>query len=59
MSNKSKVIKMVSLAAMVLGGASALLTSWTQEQTMEKIIDEKVNYALDKKLNEKKEEESI
>jgi len=51
----SKLIKVLGLAASVVGVAATLLSDWVNEQKMDEKIEEKVNEAFAKK-NEENEE---
>lgn len=44
-----KAIKIIGLAASVLGVLATLVTDWANEQTMDVMIDEKVNEAIKNK----------
>lgn len=46
MKNKIDLIKIVGFAGMILGGVATLITSWSQQQEMERTVEEKVNEAL-------------
>lgn len=48
MTTKSKLIKVLGLAATVIGVAATLVTDWVNEQKMDEKIEEKVNEALAK-----------
>lgn len=52
MKNKLDMIKLISLAGMLLGGVATLITSWSQQQEMERTVEEKVNEALAARNNE-------
>lgn len=52
MNTKSKLIKVLGLAATVIGVAATLVTDWVNEQKMDEKIEEKVNEALVKRDNE-------
>lgn len=54
MNKKSTMIKLIGLAATVIGLGVNLVTDWVNEQKMEEMIEEKVNEALAK--NEENEE---
>lgn len=51
----SKIIKVLGLAASVIGVTATLLSDWVNEKKMDEKIDEKVNEALAEKTEEKKE----
>lgn len=55
MSTKSKMIKVLGLAATVIGVAATLVTDWVNEQKMDEKIEEKVNEALTKRDEEMEE----
>lgn len=55
MTTKSKLIKVLGLAATVIGVAATLVTDWVNEQKMDEKIEEKVNEALAKRDDEKEE----
>ena len=46
MSNKSKWIKAIGVAATVIGVGVNLITDWVNEQKMDEKIEEKVSEAL-------------
>lgn len=50
-----KLIKVLGLAATVVGVAATLVTDWVNEQKMDEKIEEKVNEALAKRTNELEE----
>ena len=50
-----KLVKVLGLAATVVGVAATLVTDWVNEQKMDEKIEEKVNEALAKR-NEDMEE---
>lgn len=52
MTTKSKLIKVLGLAATVIGVAATLVTDWVNEQKMDEKIEEKVNEALIKRDDE-------
>lgn len=54
MNKKSTMIKLIGLAATVIGLGVNLVTDWVNEQKMEEMIEEKVNEVLAK--NEENEE---
>ncbi len=56
MSTKSKLIKVLGLAASVVGVMTTLLTDWVNEQKMDEKIEEKVNEAIAKRDDEETEE---
>ena len=51
-----KMIKIIGVAATVIGVGVNLLTDWVNEQKMDERIEEKVNEALTKRDKEKTEE---
>lgn len=51
----SKLIKVLGLAASVVGVAATLLSDWVNEQKMDEKIEEKVNEAIAKKNDENEE----
>lgn len=51
----SKLIKVLGLAASVVGVAATLLSDWVNEQKMDEKIEEKVNEAFAKKNDENEE----
>lgn len=55
MKTKSKLIKVLGLAATVIGVAATLVTDWVNDQKMDEKIEAKVNEALAKR-DEKMEE---
>lgn len=55
MAAKSKMIKVLGLAATIIGVAATLLTDWVNEQKMDERIEEKVNEALAKRDDENEE----
>ena len=52
-----KLIKVLGIAATVVGMGATLLTDWVNEKKMDEKIEEKVNEALAKKDEEEEEEE--
>lgn len=56
MSTKSKLIKVLGLAAPVVGVAATLVTDWVNEQNMDEKIEAKVHEALAKRDDEEMEE---
>lgn len=52
MTTKSKLIKVLGLAATVIGVAATFVTDWVNEQKMDEKIEEKVNEALAKRDDE-------
>lgn len=56
MSNKSKWIKVIGMAATVIGVGMNLITDWVNEQKMDEKIEEKVNEALGQIDKDKTEE---
>lgn len=52
MATKSKLIKVLGLAATFIGVAATLVTDWVNEQKMDEKIEEKVNEALAKRDDE-------
>lgn len=55
MSTKSKMIKVLGLAATVIGVAATLVTDWVNDQKMDEKIEAKVNEALAKRDEEMEE----
>lgn len=55
MITKSKMIKVLGLAATAIGVAATLITDWVNEQKMDEKIEEKVNEALAERDDEKEE----
>ena len=55
MTDKSKFVKILGLAATAIGLIANLMDSWVADQKMEELAEEKVEAALAKR--EKKEEE--
>lgn len=51
MNNKDKIIQIIGVTGTVLGVVSTLLSNWSQNQNIEKLVDEKVNEALSKMIN--------
>lgn len=51
-----KMIKIIGVAATIIGVGVNLLTDWVNEQKMDERIEEKVNEALTKRDEEKTEE---
>ena len=43
---KMDLVKMVGLAGTVLGIASTLISGWSQQKEIERVVDEKINQAL-------------
>lgn len=56
MSNKSKWIKAIGVAATVIGVGVNLITDWVNEQKMGEAIEEEVSEALARRDKEKAEE---
>lgn len=54
MSNKSKWIKAIGVAATVIGVGVNLITDWVNEQKMDEKIEEKVSEALARRDKEKR-----
>lgn len=52
----NNIVKIIGLAATVIGFGATLLSDWVNEKKMEEMVDEKVNEALAKR--EENEEES-
>ncbi len=52
----SKWIKVIGLAATVLGLGATLITDWVNEQKMNETIDAKINEALNNKEENENEE---
>lgn len=55
MNKKINKVKILGIIASVIGIGATLVSNWVEEQTMEELIDEKVNAALSK--NEVEESE--
>lgn len=55
MKDKSKMIKAMGMAAMLMGVGVNLITDWVNEQKMDEKIEEKVNEALARKDDEVEE----
>ena len=51
-----KIVKVIGVAATVLGLMASVVTDWVNERKMTEMIDEKVNEALANKAKEEKEE---
>lgn len=49
MQDKSKWIKVIGVAATIIGVGVNLITDWVNEQKMDEKIEQKVNEALAKK----------
>lgn len=58
MSNKSKWIKAIGVAATVIGVGVNLITDWVNEQKMDEKIEEKVSEALARRGDKDEAEES-
>lgn len=56
MSNKSKWIKAIGVAATVIGVGVHLITDWVNEQKMDEKIEEKVSEALARRDKDEAEE---
>ena len=56
MSNKSKWIKAIVVAATVIGAGVNLITDWVNEQKMDEKIEEKVSEALARRDKDEAEE---
>lgn len=56
MSNKSKWIKAIGVAATVVGVGVTLITDWVNEQKMDEKIEEKVSEALARRDKDEAEE---
>lgn len=56
MSNKSKWIKAIGVAATVIGVGVNLITDWANEQKMDEKIEEKVSEALVRRDKDEAEE---
>lgn len=56
MSNKSKWVKAIGVAATVIGVGVALITDWVDEQKMDEKIEEKVSEALARRDKDEAEE---
>ncbi len=46
MNNKSKWIKVIGMAATIIGVGMNLITDWVNEQKMDEKIEEKISEAL-------------
>lgn len=46
---KTDVVRIIGFAGTILGVAATLITNWSQQQTMEQTIEEKVNEAIAKR----------
>lgn len=55
MKTKSNLIKVLGLAATVIGVAATLVTDWVNDQKMDEKIESKVNEALAKRDEEMEE----
>ncbi len=55
MKEKKNWIKVLGIAATIVGMGTTLITDWVNEKTMEDKIEEKVNEALAKRDNETEE----
>jgi hypothetical protein len=56
MTNGRKFIKVLGLAATIIGVGANLITEWVNEQKMDEMIEEKVNKALALENKDNKEE---
>ncbi len=56
MKTNSKLIKILGLAATVIGVAATLVTDWVNDQKMDEKIEAKVNEALAKRDDDETEE---
>ena len=56
MSNKSKWIKAIGVAATVIGVGVHLITDWVNEQKIDEKIEEKVSEALARRDKDEAEE---
>lgn len=56
MNNKSKWIKLIGVAATVIGVGVGLITDWVNEQKMDEKIEEKVSEALARRDKDEAEE---
>lgn len=56
MSNKSKWIKAIGVAATVIGVGVNLITDWVNERKMDEKIEEKVSEALARRDKDEAEE---
>ena len=50
--DKDKMVKLAGIAGTVLSVGATLLTSWTEEQKLNKKVEGKVNEILTQKLTE-------
>lgn len=44
--NKKSMIKILGIAATLIGGAATLISEWVKDRELDEKIDEKVNKAL-------------
>lgn len=51
MNKKDSMIKVIGLAATIIGMGATLLSSWVEDKKMEEMIDTKVNDALAEHFN--------
>ena len=51
MENKDKIIQIIGVTGTILGVVSTLLSNWSQEKNIEKLVDKKVSEALAKTIN--------
>jgi len=58
MKTNSKSIRVLGLAATVIGAAAALVTDWVDQKKMDEKIEEKINEALALRDKEYEKEES-
>lgn len=50
--DKTKVVQIAGLAGTVLGVGASLLSSWSNDQKLDKLVEDKVTEILEKKLSE-------
>lgn len=55
MANKSTMIKVLGMAATIIGFGVTVLSDWVNDQKMDEKIEEKVNAALAERENEEEE----
>lgn len=52
--DKTKMIQIAGVTGTILGVGATLLSNWSSDQKMEKLVEEKVVEILEKKLSENK-----
>lgn len=52
--DKTKMVQITGIAGTILGVGATLLSSWSNDQKMEKLVEDKVTEILEKKLSEMK-----